>query len=114
MRLLVCGSRSFTDFDFLAKKLDKLTAKLDKKKLLVIHGGAKGADNLVERWCFLRRVTQNIYHDQNKNEPIQDAMIGAMRGKGWIIAFIDKALPEINLLLRKSKKAGLKEKVYHT
>ena len=60
MILIVCGSRTFDDPAFLFKKLDRLTRKLDKRKLTVVTGAQRskakdghwhGADYLAERWA---------------------------------------------------------------
>jgi hypothetical protein len=117
MKLLVCGSRSFDDYDFLAKTLDHLTSKLDKKKILVIHGGARGADNLAEKWCFERRIMQSIHHPEWKKGKqagiVRNAeMIAMMEGKGCVVAFWSGTSPGTKSTIEMAKKAGIKTKVY--
>ena len=46
---LIAGSRTFNDYDLLKSKMDKLLA--NKKDILIISGGARGADSLAERYA---------------------------------------------------------------
>lgn len=53
IRILVCGSRDWYDIDMINKELQKLIVQLGVKykDVLVITGGATGADELVQRLC---------------------------------------------------------------
>ena len=60
MILIVCGSRSFDDPEFLFRKMDSLTRKLNKKKLTIVTGAQRskakdghshGADYFAEQWA---------------------------------------------------------------
>jgi ABC-type Fe3+-hydroxamate transport system substrate-binding protein len=55
MRLLVCGSRTYSDRATVYDKLDEL------KPDLIIHGGAKGADSLAGDWAAYNDVPQRIF-----------------------------------------------------
>lgn len=46
---LVVGSRTFNDYDLLCNKLDHLLQNQDK--IVIVSGGAKGADSLAERYA---------------------------------------------------------------
>ena len=48
MKILICGSRHFNDYDKLAKELESIVRPEWKT---VIHGGAKGADSLGGLWA---------------------------------------------------------------
>jgi hypothetical protein len=50
-RLLVAGSRDYDDFDLLSSFLTHITARMDKTRLALISGKAKGADALGEQWA---------------------------------------------------------------
>lgn len=52
MRLLIAGSRTFADYEYLAKMLDAVTSKV-KAHITVICGDAKGADQLGATWAYL-------------------------------------------------------------
>jgi len=46
---LVVGSRSFTDYDLLRRKLDFFLQ--NQQKVVIVSGGATGADSLAERYA---------------------------------------------------------------
>lgn len=52
MRVLVCGGRAYDDWATLDQVLCDLWDR-SGRFLVVIHGGAKGADALASRWCSL-------------------------------------------------------------
>lgn len=63
MRVLVCGSRHFDDWDLMNSELIKVWRSLpyleesgNKKDLLIIEGGAKGADFLSRVWAKFSNV----------------------------------------------------------
>ncbi len=47
MRVLICGGRDFTDRELMHSLLDKLRPVID----VVIHGAARGADELADLWA---------------------------------------------------------------
>lgn len=53
VRILVCGSRDWQDIDTINKELNKLIVQLGVKykDVLVITGGASGADELTQTLC---------------------------------------------------------------
>lgn len=57
---LVCGGRDYTDeatFDFLMDGFrDELSATQPDWKLVIVHGGARGADRLADLWAKSRGV----------------------------------------------------------
>ena len=58
--LIVAGSRSFKDYDRMAKDLDYLLSKKDPEDIEIVHGGcATGADALAAQYAAARgyRVT---------------------------------------------------------
>jgi len=48
VKILVTGSRDFTDYDLLKTQLDYT---LSYETVILIHGGQRGADKLASRWC---------------------------------------------------------------
>lgn len=50
MKVLVCGGRDFADYAFLAETLTGLQGRLGEIEL-VIHGAARGADSLAQKWA---------------------------------------------------------------
>jgi hypothetical protein len=53
MRVLVCGGRDYSDYGAVKRELDKLArmAGMLRVVLVVIEGGARGADALAVQWC---------------------------------------------------------------
>ena len=47
MRILVCGGRDFSDYQLLSETLNPYISK----GLVIIHGGASGADSFAEHWA---------------------------------------------------------------
>ena len=58
MKVLVCGGRNYRDRDRVFQVLDSIEA------LVVIHGGARGADQLAGAWAKERQVSCNTYSAQ--------------------------------------------------
>lgn len=53
MRILVCGGRDYLDYITLSKTLDELVSKAaDIDDVVVIQGGATGADFLAKVYCY--------------------------------------------------------------
>lgn len=50
-RVIVAGSRSFANYELLAATLDKLLAR-QLPQVLIVSGGANGADRLGERYAW--------------------------------------------------------------
>src|ERR1700712_3281156 len=59
-KIIVCGSRSFRDRELLTRTMDRLTRKFPR--LIVLSGGAVGADGLGEEWAFSWWWTVMRYH----------------------------------------------------
>lgn len=57
--LLVCGSRSFDDYNLLRNKLNYYLQ--NKKNIVIVSGGAKGADSLAEKYAKERGCEIKIF-----------------------------------------------------
>lgn len=58
MKVLVCGSRTFSDADL----LDRTLAQFDRGTgITIISGGARGADSMAEDFAYAHK-TQKIIH----------------------------------------------------
>lgn len=60
IRVLVCGGRSFDDLPLLDQTLDRLHK--DHEFAALIHGGARGADEMAHFWAGSNRVPIEVYH----------------------------------------------------
>ncbi|WP_340667881.1 DUF2493 domain-containing protein [Bradyrhizobium ottawaense] len=59
MRVLVCGGRSFDNYEAVEKYLDMLNSL--HRFTLLIHGGAQGADTCAARWARSRHIDVRPY-----------------------------------------------------
>lgn len=118
MNIIVAGSRTITDYDFVKRHLDRLTRKLDltpyKSKVVVFSGGTKGVDWLGEWWAYERRLTYRIFNvewskDGEKARAIRNAKM--FKEANSLVAFWDGADSDTKELIQQSKKAGLQVRV---
>ena len=113
-RLIVAGSRDFDDYHLLCRKLDKICRKLDN--ILVISGGARGADKLGERWAFERGWSIRVYHPDykkyGKEAPFVRNTEMADDGQA-LVAFWNGSSNGTKDMIKKARKAGLKVKIIH-
>lgn len=56
---LVVGSRNFLDYELLKKKLDKVLQH--KHQVVIVSGGAKGADSLAEKYAKEKNYPLKIF-----------------------------------------------------
>jgi hypothetical protein len=76
MRILVCGGRDYSYYDnyiTMCEVMDEICEEYDlfyddgtyqmpdANKLTIIHGGARGADNLIDRWAVARGLPMEVY-----------------------------------------------------
>lgn len=60
-KVLVCGSRDYPDKDEVFRVLDAYHARIGPD-MLVISGGATGADEWARQWAVSRRVDHHIMY----------------------------------------------------
>lgn len=66
LRILVCGGRNFSDYDFMSRVLDAFAATNDIE--IVIHGAARGADAMADHWARKNRFRVHAFPaDWNKH-----------------------------------------------
>lgn len=58
---LVVGSRDFNDYDFVKRKLDHIL-KNHFDKVVIVSGGAKGADSCAERYAAEKGYECVVFH----------------------------------------------------
>ena len=51
MKIVIFGSRSFSDYELLKKVCDRIIKKLKPDTVTIISGTARGADTLGERYA---------------------------------------------------------------
>jgi len=89
MRVLVCGGRTFDNWELLAGVLDGLEPM---QASVIIHGAAPGADTLAGRWAELRRVPVEAFPAEWEKHgraagPIRNARMLAEGKPALVVAF---------------------------
>ena len=59
VRVLVCGSRDWTDYEMISAALT--SCALSGSPITVVHGAARGADSLAGRWARNYGVTEEAH-----------------------------------------------------
>jgi len=95
MRLLVCGSRSYSDY----RTVDEILDGIHKAQYvsLLIEGGALGADRFARMWAYAHAIevkTFEAYWDtQGRSAGIRRNERMLNEGKpDLVVAFVDKPL----------------------
>ena len=57
-RILVCGGRDYSDSEWFDNCMNHLVQHLKNDDILIIQGGARGADRLAKEWAEKRNVEQ--------------------------------------------------------
>ena len=61
-RIVIAGSRDYLDYDEAKKYIDICLESIDKKhKIIILSGGAKGADALGERYAIENNIELEKY-----------------------------------------------------
>jgi hypothetical protein len=97
-RLLVCGSRTFNDYDMLSVVLDHYVDTVDVPAV-VINGGADGADMLARRWARAAGIPLVTVHADWKAHgkaagPIRNQQMLDEYSPDLVFAFYDKPRAE--------------------
>ena len=68
MKILVCGSRIYSEVTKIRRCIEKclLEARSDCDRLVVVHGGARGADTICDRVCRELGVRRIVVHAEWK------------------------------------------------
>lgn len=61
MRVLVCGGRNYENKDQVWKNLERLRLSCPHDSMIVIQGGAPGADAFARIWCSYNYVPYDNY-----------------------------------------------------
>ena len=55
VKVLVCGGRYFGDKEAVFRELDAIRSR--HESMVLIQGGASGADGIAREWCQLRKIS---------------------------------------------------------
>lgn len=114
MRVLVCGSRTFR-FGFLLRgALDGLNRL--HGPLIIIQGGARGADELARAWCHETSTPTEEYGAEweeygKRAGPLRNRAMLTAGNPDLVLAFLDKPLEESRgtaHMVRIAREAGVR------
>jgi hypothetical protein len=60
-KILIAGSRGFTDYLKFKGYVDKFLSSLDKKDIMIIEGGAKGTDHMAHQYAVEKNIDVKTY-----------------------------------------------------
>lgn len=141
MRIIICGSRNFNDYERLKDVCDKIVGEYQWEKALVpsqlevVSGHARGADKLGERWAKHYGIKTKIFEAEWKNLSVENVLVksnsygeyNALAGHNRNQEMLDYALEQDDSIIisfykgkskgskgmiRIAKKAGLKHYVW--
>ena len=92
MRLLVCGSRTFKDYELMTARLQEVAPQATT----VITGGMAGADALAAYWAYQFKIDTECYGAKwgaqgNSAGPIRNQRMLDEGKPDLVVAFYDKA-----------------------
>lgn len=88
MRVLVCGSRDWTDYGMIDRVLNGF-AQNSPTPITVVHGAAKGADSLAGLWARNNGCTEEPHPADWRG---QGKMAGPLRNKLMLDTGVDRVL----------------------
>lgn len=121
MKILVCGSRDYENHTRIYQVLDKYRISYSElgRHLLIISGGAGGADNHAMKWAMSRKVDHLIMYARWDQE---GRAAGALRNRRMakqkpdlVIGFSDDFSKSVGTtdMLNHAKSKGIPTKRYH-
>jgi hypothetical protein len=94
VKILVCGSRTYTDAATLRFVLSAWT--FGRENVTIIHGAARGADTLADQWATEEAIPVERYPADWKwgkaAGPIRNKQMLAEGRPDLVVAFLDKPL----------------------
>lgn len=118
MRVLVCGTRTFGSHAMHIGQMHlALRRLLDQDKLVIIHGGCRGADQMADAWCQDHEVHQVVYRADwdthgRKAGPIRNSEM-LESGVDLVVAFWDLKSRGTKDTIDKARAKGIPVEVWH-
>jgi len=73
MKVLITGSRIFEDYEELKVAFEALEIQVGQSATLILHGGAKGADQLAEKYAQERGIKTIVIRPDYEQHPVKVA-----------------------------------------
>lgn len=92
MRVLICGGLGYSSRDRVARQLDAVRVSCPHDTMIVIQGGASGADALAREWCLAQCIPfinfpANWKRDGRAGGPIRNQRMLDQGKPDLVIAF---------------------------
>jgi hypothetical protein len=114
---LVCGGREFTDYDYLFENLDTLALAFGEPDR-VIHGAARGADEMAGDWAKARHIpvvevpADWEAHGKRAGYLRNEEMLGLLKRRDMVIAFPQGESPGTRMMVDIAKRSNKDLGVY--
>lgn len=110
MRILVCGSRHFNDYELLEKVLN------DYNISVIIEGEARGADKLARRYAETRgipfRAFPALWNEYGRRAgPIRNSEMLSKGNPDFVIAFRGPNSRGTQNMINQARKAGIETRI---
>lgn len=112
----VVGSRSFNNYPFLKRVLDRFILNTDDGRVAIVSGGADGADTLAEQYCKENNIIPVIFEPEWNKYPGKSA--AAIRNQkivdysDFIIAFWNGKSKGTKMTIDFARKANKEVLIY--
>lgn len=116
MKIIIAGSRGFTDYALFNKLMTRMTLMM--REVIVVTGDAKGADALARRWAYESGHTYEVWraewekHGKAAGILRNEEMIKDSGGK-ILIAWWDGRSSGTRDAITRARKHGLKVKIIY-
>lgn len=114
MRVIIAGSRSFSDYDLLSDKCDNLLGRLNTNAIEIVSGGCQGPDSLGEAYAEekgykITRFPANWKEHGKSAGPIRNREMAEYSDA--LIAFWDGVSRGTKNMIKEAKKRNLSVRI---
>lgn len=116
LNVIVAGGRDFNNYQLLSDKLDHLLSSVDKKDVILIVGGAKGADTLGKQYAEDNGIN---YQVMNADWDTHGKKAGVLRNiemakvANALVAFWDGESSGTKHMIEEARRKDLKVRVIY-
>lgn len=118
-RILITGSREWTDRDVIAYALGAIAQKYSRGRIVVVHGGARGADTIAGEVAAKMGIAVEVHPVTSEEWAAQPKRAGMIRNKRMVdlgavqcVAFIINESPGATACAAMAERAGIPTKVF--
>ena len=116
MRIIIAGSREYNNYEEAAKLIDKFIKDVNSSNVVIVSGGAKGADKIGEEYAARNDLDCVVYKANWGKYGKQAGIIrnGEMaKNADCLLAFWDGESRGTYIMINTAKKRKLKVRVFN-